>query len=393
MPPIQTTMTGSWFRTEEVIRLLSKENSPSGEISTEYHDAIDVAERRAVRDQLHPANSPCGLDWVSNGEQRKSGYAVYLPSRFAGFSRTEKVTIPVLPSFIEEMQESNEASLAARRQRDNSFAVAKMESKLEYTGASQARNEARAASRIRTEEGAKRIFLPAPSPGAVTICFPRGTVYSTHDEYLFDIAKQMRKEYETILSVEGVDLQIDAPDLAMGKQRGIAELDFFEYLPKHVNAVNEAIKGLPRERIRVHYCYGNWVGSHKFDADYRRVLPELLRLKAGTIVGEMANPRHEGDALILEEYLKEHEWPKGTRFAMGAVDVKSTLVETRETVAVRLERVGRIAKIDPNYLLGGTDCGFETFAGFGNVSYPVALLKLRALVEGASLASKRLGLD
>lgn len=392
MPKIQTTMTGSWFRTEEISGLLRIENCLKGEIPETYSEQLLLAETRAIHDQLHPDGNSRGLDWISNGEQRKAGYAVYLPNRFEGFSKSEKVTIPVLPTFIEEMEESNPKSLEARKQHDNSFSAAKIESKLEYVGDASAKREAEAAKKIASAEGAKRIFVPSPSPGVVTICFPRTNVYRTHEEYLFSIAKEMRKEYEAILST-GVDLQIDSPDLAMAKQRGVPDIDFFEVLPRHVDAINESISGLPRERIRVHYCYGNWIGSHKFDADYRRVLPEITRLEAGTIVGEMANPHHEGDALILEEYIIENAWPTNTRFAIGVIDVKTPVVETPETVAARIERVANIEKLDSKLILAGTDCGFETFAGFGNVSYPVGKLKLKALVEGAALASRRLGLD
>lgn len=391
MSKIQTTMTGSWFRTEEISRLLRTENCPTGEIHERYSHELSLAETRAIRDQLHPAGNSRGLDWISNGEQRKAGYAVYLPNRFEGFSKSEKATIPVLPTFIEEMEESNPKSLEERKQKNNSFAAPMIESKLEYVGEASAKREAEAAMKIANSEGANRIFVPSPSPGVVTICFPRTVVYRTHEEYLFSIAKEMRKEYEAILST-GVDLQIDSPDLAMAKQRGVANVDFFEVLPLHVDAINESIKGLPSERIRVHYCYGNWVGSHKFDADYRKILPEIMRLKVGTIVGEMGNPHHEGDALILEEYLEENEWPNDTKFAMGVIDVKTPVVETPETVATRIERVARIEKFDPQLLIAGTDCGFETFAGFGNVSYPVGKLKLKALVEGAALTTRRLGL-
>jgi 5-methyltetrahydropteroyltriglutamate--homocysteine methyltransferase len=143
----------------------------------------------------------------------------------------------------------------------------------------------------------------------------------------------------------------------------------------------------------VHYCYGNWVGSHRFDADYTRVLPEFLRLKVGTIVGEMANPAHEGDALVLREYVKEHGWPKGLKLAAGVIDVKTPIVETKLTIAGRLQRLASIDKINPNDVLGGTDCGFETFASMGNVPYAVGLQKLEALAGGAALASQGLGLE
>jgi 5-methyltetrahydropteroyltriglutamate--homocysteine methyltransferase len=384
-------MTGSWFRTPEIVSLLPE--SPTGEISLDHRDVIEAAERRAIRDQVHPGGNPRGLNWVSNGEQRKAGYTYYLPNRFDGFSKTERVGMPFQPSFGQELQESNPqfAQLMASGQMKG-FELPKIESKLHYRGAELARKEAQDAVRLAKQEGADRIFLPAPSPGVTTIFFPRGKAYRDHYEYLSDVGRELRKEYEAILGVDGVDLQLDAPDLAMGKQTNDWGVDYYEAVPHHVDAINEAVAGLPRDRIRVHYCYGNWVGSHRFDADYARVLPEFLRLKVGTIVGEMANPRHEGDALVLAQYLKEHSWPKGLRLAAGVIDVKTPIVETRETVAARLERVASIDKINPNDILGGTDCGFETFSNFDNVTYQVGLQKLQALADGVALANQRLGL-
>jgi 5-methyltetrahydropteroyltriglutamate--homocysteine methyltransferase len=382
-------MTGSWFRTPDVMGLLPK--SPTGEISAEHSQVIEAAERQAIRDQLHPKGSRRGLDWVSNGEQRKGGYTYYLPNRFSGFSATEKADMPFQPTLIQEFTESNPQFAALLSSGRSAFSLPKIESKLTYHGAELARKEARDAAKLAKEEGARRIFIPAPSPGVTTIFFPRGRAYRDHYEYLFGVGKELRKEYEAILSVDGVDLQLDAPDFAMGKQTGVWGVDFYEALPKHIDAINEAVAGLPKERIRVHYCYGNWIGSHRFDADFARVLPEFLRLKVGTIVGEMANPRHEGDALVLNEYLKENPWPKGLRLAAGVIDVKTPIVETKETVAARLERLTGSGKIGPDSLLGGTDCGFETFANMGNVTREVGLEKLQALGEGVALANERLG--
>ncbi|MGI0091558.1 MAG: hypothetical protein ACREBS_07610 [Nitrososphaerales archaeon] len=394
MLAIQTTMTGSWFRPPEIMQALSS-GLPFGELPDQYDHLIEVAERRAIRDQLHPGGSPSGLDWVSNGEQRKSGYIQYIPSRFEGFSKKEYASVPLLPEFVQEMRESNPQHLEILESNPlGSFSLPKIETKLEYVGAKKARKEAEAALRIAREEGAKRIFLTAPSPGLVTLWFPNNSVYHDHQEYLFETSKELRKEYESILSVDGIDLQIDSPDLGMGKQRGQWGVDFFDALPSHVEAINEAVKGLPKERIRTHYCFGNWLGSHRFDADFRKVLPEILKLKVGTIVGEMANPRHEGDALILEQFLKQDgEWPNEMKLAMGVIDVKTPILETAETVAIRLERVASLEKVGPDNILAGTDCGFETFAKFGKLTHTVALQKLVALTQGAALASKRLNLE
>ena len=384
-------MTGSWFRTPEVMGLLPQ--SPTGEISLDHKDVIEAAERRAIKDQVHPRGAKRGLNWVSNGEQRKAGYTYYLPNRFEGFSKSERVAMPMQPTMIEEFQESNPqfAQMLSSGQM-RGFDFPKIESKLRYRGADLAKAEAQDAARLAKEEGAERVFVPAPSPGVTTIFFPRSEAYRDHYEYLFDVGKELRKEYEAILSVDGVDLQLDSPDLAMGKQTGSWGVDFYEALPKHVDAINEAVAGLPKDRIRVHYCYGNWVGSHRFDADYSRVLPEFLRLKVGTIVGEMANPAHEGDALVLRDYVKEHYWPKGLKLAAGVIDVKTPIVETKLTIAGRLQRLASIDKINPDDILGGTDCGFETFANMGNVPYVVGLQKLQALAEGAAVASERLGM-
>jgi 5-methyltetrahydropteroyltriglutamate--homocysteine methyltransferase len=390
---IKTTMTGSWFRPPEIIELLNPEKTPNGEISEEYSSIIQAAERRAIRDQLHPLGSNKGLDWISNGEQRKAGYTFFIPNRFYGFSAKERVTMQFPASLVEEWMESN-PSVLQLRQSAASFSVPKIESPLQYHGEALARKEAEEALKLAREEGlgqAQRLFINTTSPGVITIFFPRSEAYHNHYDYLFGLAKELRKEYQALLSVDGIDIQIDAPDLAMGKQTGSWGVDFYEALPHHVDAINEAISGLPSERIRVHYCYGNWNGSHRFDADYRKVLEQVLRLKAGTIVGEMANPRHQGDALILADYLKEHDWPKNMKLAAGAIDVKSPIVESAETVAARLERLARLDKIGPERLLGGTDCGFETFASMGNVTYQVGLQKLKSLAEGAALLSERLG--
>ncbi len=389
--PIPATMTGSWYRPPEIAALLVQ--SATGELAADHRKLVEAAERTAIREQLHPHGSKSGLTHVSNGEQRKAGYTNFLPNRFDGFSRTQRAGMEFPAVLVQEFRESNPALLQALQgsQQGGPFQSPVIESPLVYRGEALAKEEAQQAARLAKEEKAPRIFVPSPSPGVTTIFFPRSAVYKTHRDYLFGLAKELRKEYRAILSVPGVDLQIDAPDLAMGRNTAAWGADYYELLPQHVEAINEAIAGLPAERIRVHYCYGNYLASHRNDPEYARVLPDLVRLKAGTIVGEAANPRHEGDALIVEDYVKEHGWPKVLKFAVGVVDVKTPFVETPETIAARLERFGRIEGLDPKNLLGGTDCGFQTFLGFDNVTHEVALHKLESLSNGAALASQRLG--
>ncbi|MDS0256194.1 hypothetical protein ApAK_00615 [Thermoplasmatales archaeon AK] len=379
----KTTMTGSFYRPKDIEDALLK--SPTGELSDDFRQLYLKAERQAIRDQVHPDGSPNGLSWVSNGEQRKSGYTTYIPNRFEGFSLKERVSTSFSREFYEELAESNPA-LAKTVQEVPVFTLPKIVNPLRYVGEKNAKQEALDASKLKKEERAERVFIPSPSPGVITVFYPPGSVYKDHSEYLFSLAKELSREYRAILSVDGIDLQIDAPDLAMAKSLGVQwGVDFYDALADHVDAINESIRGLPSDRIRVHYCYGNYSSSHLTDPPYEKVLGEILRLKAGTIVGEMANARHAGDPVIIRKYTKENGWPKGMKFAVGVLDVKSPFVETPETVWLKLNNVAEIDEIGPENVIGGTDCGFQTFLGMHNIPYKIALKKLRSLAIGARL--------
>ncbi len=379
----RTTMTGSWFRPKEILSLLAA--SPTGELGVGHADTYLAAERATIREQLHPLGSAHGLDEVSNGQQRVAGYTSFLPHRFTGFSATERVSMPMNTELLEDLVESNPAMAAAMGSVERSFSLPKIVAPLAYAGAESAAREAHDAVRLAKEERAPSLFLPSPSPGVITIFYPNNPeIYPTHLDYLNALSHELAKEYRAILEVPGTVLQIDAPDLAMGKQTASGwGTDFYAALPHHVDAINSAIRGLPRERVRVHYCYGNYAASHETDADFARVLPELARLRVGAIVGELANPRHEGDLVLLGRYAREQGWPSHLAFVGGVIDVKTPIVESKETVRMRLDLLGKI--VGEENAWGGTDCGFETFAGMNGVTHPVALRKLRALAEGAAL--------
>jgi len=377
----RTTMTGSWFRSKEILALLSR--SPTGELPEAESSVYLAAERQAIQEQLHPLGNRRGLYEVSNGQARVAGYTSYLPSRFRGFSSTERVSMPVAPELAQEIIESNPAMAAMMQTPGALFSLPKIIGPLEYHGEASAAREARDATRLAKEEGAPSVFLPSPSPGVITIFYPNNpAVYASHLEYLRSLSRELAKEYRAILDVPGAVLQIDAPDLAMGRQTAEWGKQFYELLPHHVDAINEAIRGLPRERIRVHYCYGNYAGSHESDADFARVLPEIARLKVAALVGELANPHHEGDLLALRRFAKEQGWPAHLGFVGGVIDVKTPIVESPDTVRFRLDTLASIVGEENTW--GGTDCGFETFAGMNGVTHPVALRKLRALAEGAA---------
>ncbi|MGI0154776.1 MAG: hypothetical protein ACREDE_01370, partial [Thermoplasmata archaeon] len=328
----RTTMTGSWFRSKDLTGLLAQ--SPTGELGPEHETTYLAAERGAIRDQLHPMGSEVGLDQVSNGEQRVAGYTNYLPNRFDGFSTTERVAMPFSAELLAEFAESNPEMAQRMGSTAALFSLPKVVAPLKYTGADRAAREARDAVRVAKEEGAESVFQPSASPGVITIFYPNNpSVYPDHRSYLAALTQELHQEYAAILDVPGIVLQIDAPDLAMGKQTATDwGMDFYSALPLHVDAINTAIRGLPRERIRVHYCYGNYAASHVSDADFARVLPELARLRVSAIVGELANPRHEGDLRALARFAKEEGWPNGLAFVGGVIDVKTPIVESPDTV-------------------------------------------------------------
>jgi 5-methyltetrahydropteroyltriglutamate--homocysteine methyltransferase len=377
----RTTMTGSWFRSKEILGLLAQ--SATGELPESQASTYLAAERQTIREQLHPMGNSRGLYEVSNGQARVAGYTSYLPHRFGGFSTTERVGMPMLPELVQEMVESNPAMAAVVRGPEALFSLPKIVGPLVYRGEASAAREARDATRLAKEEGAPSVFLPSPSPGVITIFYPNNTsVYPTHLDYLKSLSRELAKEYRAVVDVPGAVLQIDAPDLAMGRQTATWGKEFYDLLPHHVDAINEAIRGLPRERIRVHYCYGNYAASHESDADFAKILPEISRLKVASLVGELANPHHEGDLLALRRFAKEQGWPAHLGFVGGVIDVKTPIVESPDTVRFRLDTLASIVGEENTW--GGTDCGFETFAGMNGVTHPVALRKLRALAEGAA---------
>ena len=217
------------------------------------------------------------------------------------------------------------------------------------------------------------------APGAVGKTLPRSGWYGS------SLAREMRTEYEAIVA-RGFVLQIDAPDLAMERtvlfqDRSLA--DFLGIVEIHVAAINEAIRDIPCERLRLHACYGNWEGPHTCDVPLREILPLLVRAKVGALSMEFANPRHQHELVALKNV------PDTMAVIPGVIDSTTNYVEHAEVVANRIcEAVGAIG--DRTRVIAGTDCGFGTFAGYEHVAPDVVWAKLTACVQGARIASQRL---
>ncbi len=228
-------------------------------------------------------------------------------------------------------------------------------------------------------------FMNAAAPGVIAL-FQPNDFYPDDDSYLDALATAMRAEYEAIVGA-GFVLQIDSPDLALGRHmmfKDRSEEDFIARIDRHVAVLNAALVQVPQGQIRVHACWGNYEGPHHCDVALERIAPVLLKLKAGALSFEAANPRHA------------HEWDVWTRHKLpddvvlipGVLDSTTNFIEHPLLVAERIERFASI--VGRERVLAGSDCGFSTFAGYGTVHPDIAFAKLAALAKGAAIASDRL---
>jgi 5-methyltetrahydropteroyltriglutamate--homocysteine methyltransferase len=211
--------------------------------------------------------------------------------------------------------------------------------------------------------------------------------YKSHDDYLDAIAREMNKEYRAVHDA-GLLLQIDAPDLAMDRTmmyRDLSNSEFVARCERHVAAINAGLEGIPRERVRLHVCYGNWEGPHIHDIALDEILPALYRANVGALSIEFSNPRHAHEYAAL----RRHPLPPEMLLLPGVIETTSNFVEHPEVVARRIEEA--VAAVgDRERVIASTDCGFGTFTNREWVIEPVVWLKLGALREGAELASARL---
>src|SRR4029079_17242036 len=211
--------------------------------------------------------------------------------------------------------------------------------------------------------------------------------YDTHDAYLDAIAREMKNEYQAIAKA-GLTLQIDAPDLASERTmmyRDLSDADFVKRVEKHIAVINAGIEGIPRERVRLHVCYGNWEGPHVHDIALAKILPALYQAKVSALSIEFSNPRHAHEYAAF----KQHPLPKDLILIPGGIKTTSNFVEPPEVVARRIEEA--VAAVgERERVIAGTDCGFGTFTNREWVIEPAVWLKLKSLRQGADIASARL---
>lgn len=374
-----TTHVGSLPRNDTLSELLVKREA--GETVDEQclSNEMDRAVRYIVERQTN-----AGVDIGNDGEQQRIGFQTYVPQRMSGFGgeskRRRSRDFLEFPELI---------AMLGRRFPKHSRNQNAPEAQGEIRYLSSAgidREIGRLQRNARAVGGFVETFMTAPSPGIISTTMLNAH-YDSHDSYLMAIAREMRNEYLAIHRA-GLILQIDAPDLAMDRAmfyQDLSDADFVKRAEVHINALNKGIEGIPRDRVRLHCCWGNWDGPHIYDVALEKILPVLYQANVGAFSIEFANPRHQHET----ETLRKNPLPPDTVLIPGVIDTTTNIVEHPEVVAGRIQNAVRLVG-DRERVIAGTDCGFGTFTGREWVIEPVVWLKLKSLRQGADIASSRL---
>ncbi|MEI9889866.1 MAG: cobalamin-independent methionine synthase II family protein [Caulobacteraceae bacterium] len=369
-----TTHIGSLPRPEDLMELMFAREDGLPLVTA----AIDARVKTAVQEVVDKQVA-AGVAIVNDGEMSKPSYATYIKDRLNGFGGTGN-------SFafqdLEDFPGAKTKVFAdpGRKHRktpacNGPISVKDMEAVRVDT--------ANLKAAIAGKPGAQP-FMSAASPG-VTALFFRNDYYPSQEDYVFAIAEGLRHEYEAIAGA-GITLQIDCPDLAMGKHSQFAELDlkgFREMMALNIEALNRAVANIPAEQLRMHVCWGNYPGPHNFDVPFKDIVDLVWTAKPRTILFEAANPRHAHEYHLFETV----KVPEGKVLAPGVIECQSNYIEHPEVVA---ERIGRYANlVGRDNVVGAVDCGFSIHVGSGGVDPGVVYGKLAALAEGAAIASRK----
>jgi 5-methyltetrahydropteroyltriglutamate--homocysteine methyltransferase len=321
-----------------------------------------------------------GIDFVSDGEMSKIGYATYIRHRLSGFEvgdvpRATPADLDAYPRFRDRLAQQGGSARYLRP-------ICRGPITYEHREPVQ-RDLVRLKAAIEGQPVAGA-FMNAPSPGIIAL-FQPNEYYGTLEEYLEAIGEAMKVEYEAIVAA-GVQLQIDAPDLAMGRHimyRDRSDEEFVASVERHVEAINRALRDVPAERVRMHLCWGNYEGPHHLDIALEKIIEVILRAKPATILFEAANPRHDHEFVVW----REAAIPQDKILAPGVLDTTTNYIEHPELVAQRILKFTDI--VGPERVVAGTDCGFGTWAGFGAIDPDICWAKLRSLADGAQIAAER----
>jgi len=370
---ILTTHVGSLPRSKAVTDTVFAQ-----ERGDEVKDAASII-RNAV-DVVVASQVKVGIDIVSDGEMSKISYATYIKDRITGFDgdsdRQPPSDLQDFPGFLQRQASSGGTPTYRRPCCVGAIEVKDMGPVTEDIANMQA-----AVAKHAPSEG----FMNAASPGVIAL-FQPNRHYESHTDYLGALAEAMAHEYRAIVDA-GLILQLDSPDLGLGRHmlfKDKSDEEYHSLASEHVAVLNQALKGIPKDRVRLHVCWGNYEGPHHHDAPMEIVLPIALQANVGALLFESSNPRHA------------HEWqvfananlPDDLILIPGVLDSTTNFIEHPQLVAERICRFADIVGRDR--VIAGTDCGFSTFAGFGAVDEDIVYAKLQSMADGAAIASERL---
>ncbi|HWB51077.1 MAG TPA: cobalamin-independent methionine synthase II family protein [Stellaceae bacterium] len=368
-----TTHTGSLPRPDDLVRMMfaKEEGVPVDPAALGARIAAAVAE--IVGQQV-----AAGVDIVNDGELSKPSYATYIKDRLAGFdgesrplSYQDLVDFPALAQRV-----FGDPGRARRKTPGCSGPIAVRDAQAAATDAANLKSALAGAPHAEA-------FMSAASPGLVSLFFHNGH-YPSRETYLAAIAEAMRVEYETVVEA-GFVLQIDCPDLAMGRHIQHAELttaEFRKAAALHIEALNHALRNIPAERARIHLCWGNYEGPHHCDVPLADIIDVIFTAKPAGLSFEAANPRHAHEWKVFETV----KLPEGKVLIPGVIESKTNFIEHPELIA---QRIGRFAAlVGRENVIGGSDCGYGTWVGQAAVDPQVVWAKLASLAEGARIATR-----
>ena len=369
-----TTHTGSLPRPDDLIRMMyaKEEGVPV--------DSVALAARvKSAVAELVQKQAAAGVDLINDGEMSKPSYATYVKDRLNGFGGTGNTfvyqDVHEFPAL--EKKVFGDPGRSRRKTPACNAPISVRDAEAPQVDAD---NLKEALKNVKSTGG----FMSAASPGVVSLFF-RNDYYRDFETYIFAIADAMRHEYE-IVAKAGFVLQIDCPDLGMGRHIQYADLslaDFRKRAQLHIEALNHAVANIPAEQLRMHLCWGNYEGPHHFDVPLKDIIDIVFTAKPSALSLEAANPRHAHEWKVFETV----KLPDGKVLIPGVLESKSNFIEHPELIA---QRIGRYANlVGRENVIAGSDCGYGTWVGQAAVDPQVVFAKLSAMAEGARIASKQ----
>ena len=370
---ILTTHVGSLPRSQDLSELLFAKDKKENFNQEKFNEVVKKNVEEVVKRQLK-----IGIDVVSDGEMSKISYATYVKDRIKGFSGESERKAPAdLDAFPDyKMKIANSGGTPT-------YTRPCCTSELKIQDTQSLKDDIKNFRDSLSLNNHSKAFMNAASPGVINVFMPN-KFYKDDDTYLEKLSEIMSAEYKLITD-NNLHLQLDCPDLALARHmnyKDLSEGDFLVRAEKQIEALNNALIGIPSELIRMHICWGNYEGPHTFDIGLEKILPIILKANLKYLLIESSNPRHSHEWQVFNEIVL----PKDKVIVPGVIDSTTNFVEHPQVVADRLIQFSKV--IPKDQLMAGTDCGFSTFAGFGKIDEEICYAKLNSLVEGAAIASK-----